>query len=90
MAHTLWQSVDPAEWRERAHEYKALALTITGERKLGGRITHSETKLQAISDALRAGTQSSLSRDDLLVLNDWKVRARGARNPPRGRAARPL
>ena len=76
MAQELWRSPDPAEWRARAHEYKALALSITGERKLGGRVTHSEAALQSISDALRAGTQSSLSRDELLVLNDWKVCAR--------------
>lgn len=73
MAQQLWQSSDPAEWRARAQEYKALARTITEERKLGGRVTHSETRLQALSDAVRAGKQSSLSRDDLLVLNDWKV-----------------
>lgn len=82
MAQELWRSSDPAEWRARAHEYKALALAITDERKLGGRITHSEARLQAISDALRAGAQSSLSRDDFLVVNDWKVvraRARARR-----------
>lgn len=74
MAAELWKCQDPSTWAERAAQYADVARRITARFEKGGFVSiNSELRLQAIVDDLKTREPPELTREELIVVRDWKM-----------------